>query len=143
MDFLFKRLDRTLAAVALEVEGIEDTAERCKTILAHYIRYCAEHPEHARIMIQESTGENPRLAWVVRNYFMPTRHIVEREYEELMDRGIIPRMSLVSLRYILFSACHSVFTQSIEVRELYGVDTSHEAQVEAHIEAVTRLLFRD
>lgn len=143
MDFLFKRLDRTMEAVDREVEGIEDTVERCKIMLAHYIRYCAEHPEHARIMIQESTGENPRLAWVVGNYFVPTRRIVEKDYEELMDRGVIPRMSFVSLRYIIFSACHSIFTQSIEVRELYGVDTSHEAQVEAHIEAVTRLLFRE
>jgi len=52
-------------------------------------------------------------------------------------------VSQISLRYIFAAACQSIFTLAAEVKLLYGVTTEHEAQIEAHIDAMTKLLLRD
>jgi TetR/AcrR family transcriptional regulator len=141
VDLLFARLDKVLETAAREAAEIEHPAARMRVILTHYIRYCATHPEHARIMVQESTSENERLAWAVEHHIARTRPVFEDLFEELFESGTLPRMSKISLRFIITAACQSIFTLAAEVKLLYGVSTDHESQIEAHIDAVTRLLF--
>jgi TetR/AcrR family transcriptional regulator len=139
---LFMRLDEMLTSLEREIVDIQDPKERLRRALGHYIRYCAEHPEHARIMVQESTSENDRLAWAVEEHIAKTKTLIGDLFEELMDSGDIPKISRISLRYIVSSACQSIFTLGAEVQLLYGVSSEHEAQIESHIDAVTKLLLR-
>lgn len=143
VDLLFKRQNAMMATVEREVEVIEDPKERLRCVVRHYIRYCAEHPEHARIMVQESTSENDRLAWAVQNHMMNTTTLIEGIFEELVASGAVPQMSPISRRYIFTSACQSIFTLGAEVQLLFGVNSGHEAHIEAHIEAVNKLLLRE
>lgn len=140
VNLLFDRLDEAYQKGEKEAETISDPAERLRVKLRHYIRYCAEHPEHARIMVQESTSENDRLAWAVKQHIAKSRVPLEERFEELFDNGILPRMSKISLRYIIAAACQSIFTLAAEIKHLYGVSSDHEAQIEAHIDAVLKLM---
>jgi AcrR family transcriptional regulator len=143
VDLLFIRLDEVMTTLERENADIQDPKERLRRVLRHYIRYCAEHPEHARIMVQESTSENDRLAWAVQKHIMTAKTLMEDLFEELIANGDVPKMSPISLRYIVASACQSIFTLGAEVQLLYGVNSEHETQIEAHIDAVTKLLLRE
>jgi AcrR family transcriptional regulator len=143
VDLLFARLDDVLATVDRESADIEDPAERFRVFLRHYVRYCAAHPEHARIMVQESTSENERLAWAVEHHIARTRKRFEDLIEDLFACGALPRVSPVSVRYIVAAACQSVFTLAAEVKLMYGMHTDHEAQIEAHTDALIKLFLHD
>lgn len=142
VDQLFGRLDNVLNHVFKQWETIESPEERFRVFLKHYIRYCADHPEHARIMVQESTSENERLAWAVDKHISRTRKTMENALEDLFTSGTLSRMSKMSLRFIIASACQSIFTFAAEAKLLYGVSTDHEAQIEAHIDAISKLFLR-
>src|SRR5699024_5797359 len=45
--------------------------ERFKQYLRDYVRYCAHHPEHARIMVHETVGDSDRTAWIAEQIVGP------------------------------------------------------------------------
>ncbi|WP_409649875.1 TetR/AcrR family transcriptional regulator [Phenylobacterium sp.] len=120
------------------------TAEaRFRQAVRDYVRYCARNPEHARIMVQEAAGENDRVAWIAEEIVKPQHRRTARVLETLMDEGRLPRMPVRSLIYILSAGAQAPFTLAGEVKAAYGVDTSQEAEIEAHAEALLSLLLRD
>ena len=88
-------------------------------------------------------GSRRAVAWAVEHHIASTRAVFEDLFEELFESGTLPRMSKISLRFMLTAACQSIFTLAAEVKLMYGVSTDHESQIEAHIDAVTKLLLRD
>jgi hypothetical protein len=117
--------------------------ERFKTFLRAYVRYCARHPEHARIMVQEASGDNDRVAWIAAEIVGPQHRGLAASLQTLMDEGHLPRLPIRSLIYIVSAAAQAPFTLAYEVRHAYGVDTAAEAEVEAHADTLIRLLIRD
>ena len=61
----------------------------------------------------------------------------------LMDEGHLPRVPIRSLIYIVSAAAQAPFTLAYEVRHAYGVDTAAEAEIEAHADALIRVLIRE
>jgi hypothetical protein len=59
-----------------------------------------------------------------------------------MDEGALPRLPVRSVIYILSAAAQAPFTLAGEVQAAYGVDTTTEAEIEAHAEAVIALMLR-
>ena len=117
--------------------------ERFKVILRHYVRYCARHPEHARIMVQEAVGDSDRVAWIAEQIVRPQHRGLARLLQGLMDQGHLPRLPIRSLIYMLSAAAQSPFTLAGEVRHAYGVDMSDAAEIERHADALIALLIRD
>jgi len=117
--------------------------ERFKVFLRDYVRYCARHPEHARIMVQEASGDNDRVAWIAEQIVKPQHRGLGRMLEALMDEGHLPRVPIRSLIYIVSAAAQAPFTLAYEVRHAYGVDTADEAEIEAHADALIRVLIRE
>lgn len=117
--------------------------DRFKATLRDYVRYCARHPEHARIMVQEAMGESDRVAWIADNIVGPHHRAMARVLETLMDQGHLPRLPMRNLIYMLSAAAQSPFTLAGEVRHAYGVNMSDEAEIERHAEALIKLLIRD
>lgn len=143
VNWLFARLDDAVKAGREEYAGCDDPVERFRINLRHYIRYCAEHPEHARIMVQESHTGNPRLAWIVDEHISRSRWLEDDLLQGLVDCGALPRMSLIHLRYIFAGVCQTLFTLGPEAELMYGVDVHHKTQIDAHVDAVTKLFLRD
>ncbi len=117
--------------------------ERLKTFLRDYVRYCARHPEHARIMVQEASGDNDRVAWIAAEIVGPQHRGLAAVLEAVMASGHLPRLPIRSLIYIVSAAAQAPFTLAYEVRHAYGVDTASEAEIEAHADTLIRLLIRD
>lgn len=116
--------------------------ERFKATLRDYVRYCARHPEHARIMVQEAMGESDRVAWIADNIVGPQHRGMASLLQTLMDQGHLPRLPMRNLIYMLAAAAQSPFTLAGEVRHAYGVDMSEEAEIERHADALIALLIR-
>lgn len=117
--------------------------ERFKATLRDYVRYCARHPEHARIMVQEAMGESDRVAWIADNIVGPQHRSMAKLLQTLIDQGHLPRVPIRNLIYMLAAAAQSPFTLAGEVRHAYGVDMSDEAEIEGHADALIALLIRD
>ncbi|MDO8802726.1 TetR/AcrR family transcriptional regulator [Phenylobacterium sp.] len=116
---------------------------RFKATVRDYVRYCARHPEHARIMVQEAMGESDRVAWIAEQIVGPQHRAMARVLETLMTQGHLPRLPIRNLIYMLSAAAQSPFTLAGEVRHAYGVDMSEAAEIERHADALIALLIRD
>lgn len=116
--------------------------ERFERFVRDYVRYCAQHPEHARIMVQEAVGQNDRVAWIAEEIVRPQHRGFARLLETLMAEGHLPRVPVRSLIYILSAAAQAPFTLAGEVAAAYGIDTATEAEIEAHAQALIDLLVR-
>ncbi len=117
--------------------------ETYRLFIRRYVRYCAEHPEHARIMVSETVRGGDRLEWLVSEFLSPKIEILRPVANTLVEEGKLPDLWPVSMRYIIAAACQAPFTLAAEVRALYGVDMFTEEAIEAHTDSVLRLLFRD
>ena len=120
----------------------QPAVDRLKRFIRDYVRYCARHPEHARIMVQEAVGENDRVAWIAEEIVRPQHRGFARLLETLMAEGTLPRVPVRSLIYILSAAAQAPFTLAGEVKAAYGVDTATEAEIDAHAETLIALFLR-
>lgn len=137
--FLFERLHAETAVPPEEAELSRYDQTRAR--LRRYVAYCARHPEHARIMVQESVVDSERLRWAVTNFIRPDHEALAQTLNELMAEGVYPRVPLHSLMYILSAAAQTIFTLAAEVRLIYGIDACDDSVIEAHADTLLILLF--
>ena len=134
---LFSRIDKILLAPP------EDDAlppvEAFARSLRRYIRYCAEHPEHARLMVQESFRDNERLEWAAKRFIRPSHDGLLPRYSELMRDGIMPRIDPVLMIYAMTGAAQSIFNLAAEVKHTHGIDAMSEEMIEAYSDAITAI----
>lgn len=138
---MYARLD---VALSEDVIGPVDfsTMDGLRTFLRHYIRYCADHPDQARIMISESLSGSERLAWMI-NFVRESHKSLAPALKQLMSSGVMPEVWLVSLFYIISTTCQMPFVLSRTIKGLYDVDMSSEAAIEAHTDAVISFLLNE
>ncbi|WP_312165007.1 TetR family transcriptional regulator [Phenylobacterium sp.] len=116
--------------------------ERFKQALRDYVRYCARHPEHARIMVHETMTDTDRTAWIAEHIVVPQHRAGRRNIEALMAAGHLPRMEPRRLIYMMAAASQAPFTLAGELRLAYGVDPMTPQEVEAHADAVIATFVR-
>jgi TetR/AcrR family transcriptional regulator len=138
VDEMFARLS---ASMAPDKTGKLDLRTRAglESWLRHYIRYCAKHPEHVRIMIHESMGQSERLDYMVSHIRRSHTGLIPVFYR-LMEQGIVPQMWLVSFFYIISAICQMPFVLSSAIDRLYSVDITSEEAIETHTEAVIAMV---
>lgn len=115
------------------------TKEGLRSWLRLYIRYCAEHPEHVRMMIQESMAATERLEYMV-DHIRRSHSGLIPVFTRLMKQGVVPEVWLVSFFYIISSICQMPFVLTNAIDQLYGVKMTSEAAINAHTEAVVALV---
>lgn len=118
------------------MEGLAEATDPLAEAISRYVRYCAYHPEHVRIMIHESVGDSDRLGWMVDHHIAPAHRALRPVLEAAMLNGRSPKVPIVSLIYMLSSAAQAPFMLGAEARRLYGVDVMDPAFVEQHVSAV-------
>lgn len=138
-DYLFNRLS---TEVQKPYDSDLSELERAKAFIRRYVRYCAAHPEHARIMLQESIGSEELLKTSVPHIKESHEASVE-PFKRWMDAGIIPSVSVVSLIYCIVGMSQLPFALSKEVELVHGIDIYDEKEIESHCDTVLKLLFRD
>lgn len=105
-----------------------------------YVRFCAERPEHARIMQHAGTQRGPLLTWLVdthvRRFYESLQSILARAKRE----GLVPPVRGPLLHYILNGAAQSVYALEPEARLLTGESVTSPKWVEEHADALADLL---
>lgn len=135
---MFQHAEEELGFTAEELDL--PAKDRLNLFLRKYIYYCARNTNHARIMIAESVRGGERLNWMAENFIRPSHEMINQVSSEIpLER--LSGVSPVSLLYIVVAMCQLPFVLSKEVKTLYGVEMTKPDAIEAHIDAVTALLF--
>lgn len=139
--FLF---ERQLAQIdqSPRLEDYEDKKDYARAMLRQRVYYWARHPEHARLMVQESCRDTERFRWMVDMFIMKTSKSSGAFVQWLQDEGLVPPASLPALVYILVGGAQLFYTLAPEVQRAWGVDPTNPAVIEAHVEAFVRLVIR-
>ena len=137
VSLLFERVGSVLTLaeedVALPVE------RQFENGLRRYVRYCAQYPEHARLMVQESFRDNERLEWAVSNFIVPDHARFTTVIRALMRRGLMPKRDPIMMIYALTGATQALFSLAAEVRIAHDVDAMSDDVIERYADTIIGL----
>lgn len=141
VEFLFVRQDQELRAEAQAspMRTARDRREAVRAALRHYILYCARHPEHARIMMQESMRETPRLLWVTDKYISGAADSARHFIRALKRETPFADVSDLALNYMIAGAAQSLYTLAPEVKRVWGADPADPKIINDHIDAMLKV----
>jgi len=125
----------------LDLEEHSSTKDRFAKLTRKYAEYCARHPEHARITIQETIRGGERLDWMVREFVQPDHESAGTWLQQLMDEGHVPQMPLESLMYIYVGMMQLPFVLAKEAEAL-GYDFTSPAAIARHADSVLNIIIR-
>ena len=140
VDGLFGELAQALSARIGGLRGVDDPTVM-RLLVREFIYFSAEHPQVHRIITQECKTDGPRMDWLVERHIRPLYEQTAQRLSRLVEQGLLPDIPLAHLYYIITGAGPTMFVLGPECRRLTGVDPTDPGVVEAHADAVCRLLF--
>ncbi|WP_430443686.1 TetR/AcrR family transcriptional regulator [Sphingorhabdus contaminans] len=120
-------------------EGLSDR-EVFVSLVDRYVRYCARHPEHARITIMETIRGGERLRWMVDEFVRSEHSQVLPLVKRMMDDGAIARVPIQSFMYGMVGMIQVPFILAEEARIAANYDFMTETAIRKHSDAVIKLL---
>ena len=139
--YLFERFDEEY--VPLEPGSEAFSLEAVKEYIRNYVRYCARHPEHARLMMQEANRDSERLKWMAQKFIRP-RHDqtvpLIRNVSALTEG--LGEMDPVMLLYMITAIAQVPYLLTSEMRYAHGINAMRDKAIEAHCDAVVAFIFR-
>lgn len=139
--FLFERMEREMPAEIAEAkpDGRRESAERW---IRWYVAYCARHPEHARLMVQQSILDGPELQWAS-DMFIRGRHAWHRPFTEALQKaGHLPDVDPLNLFMMMTAAAQIPYLLAPEIKVVAGRDPHEPGEVAKHADAVIRTFLR-
>ena len=91
--------------------------------------------------MQESKADGPRMDYLVDRHVRPIYERTFAMFESLASAGAMPDIPAAHLYYILTGAGPTMFVLAPECRRLTSLDPLSDDVIEAHADAVCRLLF--
>jgi TetR/AcrR family transcriptional regulator len=140
VDGLFESLSEALAARTAGLQGVDEFTVM-RLLVREFIFFSARHPQVHRIITQECKTDGPRMDWLVERHIRPLFEATTERLARLVEQGLLPDIAVEHLYYIITGAGPTMFVLGPECRRLAGVDPTDPAVVEAHADAVCRLLF--
>jgi TetR/AcrR family transcriptional regulator len=136
--FMFRRAH---AEIWVDPKGLTPTQE-FEAMIRRYIRYCARHPEHTRIMVQLSSVSGPTLYPETQHFIATRRQGLYANIEALKREGLMPDVDTSSILMSVVSACQMIFVLGPEIKEALHRDMTLPEEIEKHTEAVLALFLR-
>jgi TetR/AcrR family transcriptional regulator len=140
VDRLFETLNRVLSDRVEGLRGVDELTV-ARLMVREFVMFSAAHPQLHRIITQECKTDGPRMDWLVDRHVRPLYELTTGLFTGLVERGHVPDIPAPHLYYILTGAAPTMFVLAPEVRRLAGIDPQAPEVIEAHADAVTRLLF--
>ena len=138
---MFAMIEQEVFAPGHDDPALGDEA-RFRLLLRRYVRYCARHPEHARITIAETIRGGERLEWMIETFVRGNHAGFTPCLQALMQSGALPPMQLESLHYAIVGMAQLPFVLAREAQGCFGYDFAQEQAIERHADALLALLFR-
>ena len=138
--FLFRRQAEEFESQS--PEGYADPRAYAREMIRRRAYYWARHPEHARLMVQESCADSERFRWMTDQFIVHTAKVSEQFIRFLQDNGLAPQASIPALSYIFVGATQLFYTLAPEVRRVWNLEPTDPEVIEAHIEALVAVLIR-
>jgi len=142
VSFLFKRQAEELRLPAPDDPAYGSYRDFAKAVIRAVVLYSARHPEHARLMVQESVRDSERFRWAADAFIVEARKAAEAFVLLCQKEGILPKVSVPASVYIFVGAAQLFYTLAPEVRRVWGVDPSDPAVIEAHADALMAIMVR-
>ncbi len=140
VDSLFDLLNQAMDERAIGLRGVDEIT-RAKLIVREFITFSARNPQLHRIIMQESKADGSRMDYLVDQHVRPIYERTIEIFESLARLGAVPDVPAPHLYYILTGAGPTMFVLAPECRRLSSLDPSADDVIEAHADAVCRLLF--
>lgn len=119
-----------------------DLRERYRSMIRAYTRYCAEHPEHARITIMESISGSERFDWMVNEFVKADHAVVRRAFDELVLHKILPPISFASYIYAYVGMAQLPFVLAKEAKVALDYDFQTDEAIHQHADAIFQIWTR-
>jgi AcrR family transcriptional regulator len=139
--YLFERLASEVPPP--ELSSSEPDLDVLKQYVRDYVRYCARHPEHARLMVQESIIASERLQWVSENHIKPSHEKTLVLIEKVRRSIGLAEVDPIMLLYMITSVAQMPYLLTAELQYSHDRNTLEHAAIESHADAVVKLIFRD
>lgn len=140
VDLLFDEMNRALDVRAAEVSGEHDVMA-AKAMIREFICFSARRPQLHRMITQESKADGPRMDYLVDRHIRPIYERTTRIFGSLVKAGAVADIPVEHLYYIITGAGPTMFVLAPECRRLTSLDPTDDAVIQAHADAVCRLLF--
>jgi AcrR family transcriptional regulator len=140
VDALFDRLNHTLLERTHGLRGVDEITT-AKLLVREFIVFSARNPQLHRIIMQESKADGPRMDYLVDRHVRPIYERTVALFESLSAAGALPDIPAAHLYYIVTGAGPTMFVLAPECRRLTSLEPLHDDVIEAHADAVCRLLF--
>lgn len=138
--FLFER--QADAFRAPQPAEFADARAYARELIRRRAYYWARHPEHARLMVQESCVDSERFRWMTDQFISHTSRISEQFIRFLQENGLAPQGPVAPLVYIFVGAAQLFYTLAPEVRRVWNLDPADPQVIEDHVEALVAVLIR-
>ena len=144
VSFLFERqaIELSFEPAPGALATREGRREHAREIMRRFVQYCARHPEHARLMVQESVRDSKRLRWAADTFISRTSIAAHDFVRLLKHEQMVPDVSETALVYIIVGAAQLFYTLAPEVRRVWKVDPSKQSAIDAHMEAMMAVFVR-
>lgn len=140
VDFLFRRLHEEMTES--EADRTRPRHERVRLWIHRYVRHCAQHPEHARIMVQESIRDSDRLKWAADKYIREQHRLMLDSLPLTIDLDRYPKIEMSTLIYMLNAAMQAPFTLAAEMKRVHGTDVHGEDFIDSYADSIFDLFYR-
>ncbi len=138
--YLYELLDKTVHADEAKWKDMTPR-ERIINSATHYIRFSAKHPELSRIVFFETMHESERLDWLTENYIRPYTSRAIARTALAQEEGVYPAdIPAMNMHYINIAAAKNIFLMAPEIKRAFDIDVFDDEQIDAHIDAVLKLL---
>lgn len=138
--YLFQRLQTEVPP--LDLSSRQANIDDLKEYVRNYVRYCARHPEHARLMVQESITGSERLKWVAETFIRPSHERVLKMITRAQQANGLSKIDPLMLLYMIVSVVQMPYLLTAELKYTHDRDALTPEAIEAHADAVIWLIFR-
>lgn len=141
VSYLFDREAEEVNLPSLDDPAFADPKAYAREMIRRRARYWAKHPEHARLMVQETFRDSERLRWMTDEHVRRSAKVGETFVQFLQANGLAPADApIASVAYIIMGASQLFFIRAPEAKRMWGVDPKSPAVIEAHIDVLARML---
>lgn len=113
--------------------------DRFAAMIRVYVRYAAEHPALHKIILQESSYQDDRLAWLSDNFLAPLADAAAQYIAELQENGIMPAGDPYMIYNMIRVSSGTLIALALELRSTSGLEIDSEDRLDELSDLIVRI----